>query len=104
MTKRKLLTEFQPGRGYGEGDWKAVESPELTDEELASGRPFAEAFPEMAAKMRPGRGPARKPKKQHISIRLDTSVIEAFKSEGPGWQARINATLVAEVARRKKAG
>jgi uncharacterized protein (DUF4415 family) len=31
--------------------------------------------------------------KQHVSLRLDPDVIESFKADGPGWQARINQAL-----------
>jgi len=34
-----------------------------------------------------------------ISLRLDRSVIEAFKSEGPGWQRRINEALKSAAGR-----
>ena len=37
-------------------------------------------------------------RKQRVSILLDTDVITHFKSEGRGWQTRINAAL------RKAAG
>jgi uncharacterized protein (DUF4415 family) len=33
--------------------------------------------------------------KQVVSIRLDPTVIEKFRATGPGWQARINAILMA---------
>ncbi|WP_245296610.1 hypothetical protein [Rhizobium bangladeshense] len=47
--KSKKMPEFQPGRGYTKEDWDAVDSPELTDEELAKARPFREALPDLAA-------------------------------------------------------
>ncbi|MBY3597553.1 hypothetical protein [Rhizobium bangladeshense] len=47
--KSKKMPEFQPGRGYTKEDWDAVDSPELTDEELAKVRPFREALPDLAA-------------------------------------------------------
>jgi uncharacterized protein (DUF4415 family) len=31
--------------------------------------------------------------KQHVSLRLDPDIIEKFKADGPGWQARINEAL-----------
>jgi uncharacterized protein (DUF4415 family) len=37
--------------------------------------------------------PAGTAKKQAISIRLDRDVLAHFRDTGPGWQARINATL-----------
>jgi uncharacterized protein (DUF4415 family) len=73
------------------------ENPELTDEELANLRPFAEVFPELAEKMRKnlgGRPKLDRPKKS-VSIRLDQDVIDKFKATGPGWQSRINEALKA---------
>lgn len=43
--------------------------------------------------------PAGTAKKQAISIRLDHDVLVHFREAGPGWQAKINATL-----RRSMAG
>ncbi|MGE7371234.1 hypothetical protein ACQKKX_19540 [Neorhizobium sp. NPDC001467] len=43
--KHPTLREFQPGRGYTKEDWDAVDSPELTDEELAHMRPAREVLP-----------------------------------------------------------
>lgn len=53
MTKKK--DTFEPGRGYSREDWDAVESPEATDDQLARARPFGEAFPELAERLKPGR-------------------------------------------------
>jgi uncharacterized protein (DUF4415 family) len=44
-----------------------------------------------------GRPTADSPKKA-ISLRVDADVLERFKSEGPGWQGRMNEAL------RKAAG
>ena len=33
------------------------------------------------------------PVKEMVSLRLDQDVLEAFQTEGPGWQDRINAAL-----------
>ncbi len=43
--RHPTLKEFQPGRGYTKEDWDAVDSPELTDEELALMRPASEVLP-----------------------------------------------------------
>jgi len=40
------------------------------------------------------------PKKQAISIRLDQDLIDYFKSQGPGYQRRINAVLRSYVKER----
>ena len=40
-----------------------------------------------------GRGPQAAPTKVLTSIRLDADVLEFFKSQGGGYQSRINETL-----------
>ena len=71
------------------------DSPELTDDDMASAKPFAEAFPKIAETMRRNVGgrPKSANPKQPISIRLDQDVIAKFKATGPGWQSRINEVL-----------
>jgi uncharacterized protein (DUF4415 family) len=99
MRKAKALQEFVPGRGYTKKDWDDVsDNPEWTAEDFAKGKSFAEVFPEMAAKIRRGRGPNKAPTKQLISLRLSSAVVNHFKDTGPGWQKRIDETL------RKAAG
>jgi uncharacterized protein (DUF4415 family) len=84
---------FKPVPGYTRKDWDDVRSPELTAEEIARAKPFAEVFPELAASIRRGRGPNKAPTKKLISLRLSGQVIEAYKAKGPGWQSRIDADL-----------
>ena len=79
-------------------DLAAVESPPLTDEQIARMRPASEVVPDIVAAYLRRRGPQRAPTKRLISLRLDPDVIEHFRARGKGWQARINATL------RKAAG
>lgn len=71
------------------------EAPEITDEQIAQARPFTEAFPALAAKMRKNIGgrPRLTNPKVPISIRLDQDVIAKFKATGAGWQSRINEVL-----------
>lgn len=45
------------GGGYTKKDWDAVQSPELTDEQIAKAKPFAEVFPDLAASIRRKRSP-----------------------------------------------
>jgi uncharacterized protein (DUF4415 family) len=94
----KVQKKFKPGQGYTKKDWDDVQSPELTDEQMAKARPFAEVFPELAASIRKGRGPNKAPTKKLVSLRLSPEVLDHFKSKGPGWQSRIDAVL------RKAAG
>ena len=44
--------KFEPGHGYSKEDWDAVDSPELTAEELAQLQPFRTAFPDLAASIK----------------------------------------------------
>lgn len=100
MTKKKLKTEFEPGRGYAREDWDAVEAAsfEATPEELAQAVSFAEAFPALAESIKRGRGrPATGKAREQISIRLDPDVISALKASGPGWQGRVNDALRREL-------
>ena len=91
MSKRQK--SFKPGYGYTKKDWDDVQSPELTDEQMAKAKPFAEVFPELAAVIRRGRGPNKAPTKKLVSLRLSGQVIEAYKAKGPGWQSRIDTDL-----------
>jgi uncharacterized protein (DUF4415 family) len=100
MPARKLLEEFTPGRGYTKEDWDEVsDNPELTDEELAQGRPFAEVFPELAASIKRARGKQKAPTKELISLRVDRATLAAYRASGPGWQARMNAVLKRGIAK-----
>ena len=68
------------------------DNPELTDEELAQARPFAEVFPELAESIRRGR-PPKPDAKLAVTLRLDPDTVERFKSQGPDWRARMGAAL-----------
>lgn len=77
------------------------DNPEWSREDLARARPAAEVLPEimgaaLAAEMlqpkKPGRPKAPSPKVP-TAIRLDADVLEVFKSQGRGWQTRINQAL-----------
>jgi uncharacterized protein (DUF4415 family) len=69
------------------------DNPEVTAAQARQARPFAEAFPELAATLRRSRGPQKAPTKQLVSLRLDSETVEAFKATGPGWQTRMNDAL-----------
>lgn len=71
------------------------DAPEVTPEQAAKAKPFAEAFPALAKTMRKNVGgrPRSASPKVPVSIRLDQDVIAKFKATGPGWQSRINEVL-----------
>jgi uncharacterized protein (DUF4415 family) len=79
------------------------ENPEWTDADFAQARPASEALPgEIAAMLvRPGRplGSKTSDRKQ-VTLRLPKSVIDYFKSGGPGWQTRAVAVLEREATGR----
>jgi len=81
-------------KGYRARDLREVsDSPELTKEDFAKAKPFAEALPDLAASIRKGRGPNKAPTKKLVSLRLSGKVLEAYKAKGPGWQSRIDEDL-----------
>lgn len=47
--------------------------------------------------------PGVPPRKEHISIRIDTDVLDWFKGTGAGYQTRINHVLRAFVESRRRA-
>jgi uncharacterized protein (DUF4415 family) len=53
--------------------------------------------------MRRSRGrPQKADKKVNQTLRLDPDVLEAFRQEGRGWQARINEILREHMPRRQR--
>jgi uncharacterized protein (DUF4415 family) len=78
--------------------------PEMTAADFARAKPAVQAMPEVVAAMKRARGrPKLDRPKEHVTLRLDHKVVDVFKAEGPGWQARINAALVRLVSRRRRA-
>jgi uncharacterized protein (DUF4415 family) len=84
---------FRPGKGYTKQDWSDVQSPEMTDDQIAKAKPFAEVFPELVTSIRRGRGPNKAPTKRLVSLRLSGEVIDKYKAGGQGWQTRIDNDL-----------
>ena len=85
------------------------DNPEWTKEDFARARPAAEVLPEFIGKnatqelMRRGRGrPKQADRKVNQTLRLDQDVLEAFREEGSGWQARINQVLRENMPRRER--
>ncbi|WP_075290168.1 BrnA antitoxin family protein [Pararhizobium arenae] len=98
MAKTNTVKPFEAGRGYSKEDWDSVDSPELTDDELANMRPAKDILPpdffkamEEHRRSR-GRPSLDQPKKQ-ITLRLDEEVISKFREGGKGWQGRMNEAL-----------
>lgn len=74
-------------------------NPEWSAADFASARPASEVLPgifgaEQAAVMLKPRGrPKAAVRKEHVNLRLDPVILEAFRASGPGWQTRVNAAL-----------
>ena len=82
--------KFVPGRGYSEEDWDDVDSPDLTPEQLATAKPFAEVFPELAESIRRSVGrPRLDNARQPVTLRLSPQTLEKFARLGPDWRARM---------------
>ncbi len=83
------------------------ENPEWTREQIRAARPalevIAEKFGEQAAlEMRRGGRPAKPNRKVNQTLRLDPDVLEAYRREGPGWQALMNNVLRQHMPRHGK--
>ena len=70
---------------------KRVRAMKDSDIDLSEEHP--EADPKHIAKGVVRRGLRPAPAKKSISIRVDEDVLEWYKSQGPGYQTRINAVL-----------
>lgn len=68
-------------------DWARVDA--LTEEELEASIDYEEEGYPIPGTLRA----IPDPRKQQITLRLDGDVIEWFKSQGPGYQTRMNAVL-----------
>jgi uncharacterized protein (DUF4415 family) len=66
---------------------------ELTREDMANMEPFTALPTSFQAKLKKIGRPVSENKKQAISIRLDSDVLDAIKETGDGWQTRVNDVL-----------
>lgn len=80
------MKKFTPGRGYTREDWDAVDSPELTDQQLAKPLTFEEAFP--GYKRARGRPKVASPKAA-VTLRLDPNTVARFEASGEDWRRRM---------------
>ena len=81
-------------RGYTDQDMAEVsDNPEWTDEELARAKPFAEAFPDLAASLSKGIEVVRAEDTARLSLSLSGDVAAYYASFGEEAEARLNADL-----------
>lgn len=87
-------------RKYGRPD---QDIPEISAEDFRRARSARKAAPKVVAAMKRARGrPKLDRPKEHVTLRLDAAVVDAFKAQGPGWQSRINDALARLVANRRR--
>jgi uncharacterized protein (DUF4415 family) len=87
-----------PTSSNSQTDWERLEA--MTDEDIdLSDCP--EITPEMFAKAIVKRGVKPKPQKSQVTLRIDSDVLEWFKSRGQGYQTQINALLRAYMEAHK---
>lgn len=96
-TTSMSLAEMRAARERGEtrsdidrarGEAAAHIEPVLDDDS-----PDASELMEQAIVRRSAGRPAASATKEQVEIRLDSDVLAAFRTGGPGWQTRINAAL-----------
>ncbi len=81
------------------------DNPEWTAQDFSNARPALDVVHEIfgasaAENLKRGRGRPSKPaRKVNQTLRLDPDVLEAYRGEGSGWQARINDVLRANMPR-----
>jgi uncharacterized protein (DUF4415 family) len=82
------------------------ENPEWTENDFRQARPVLEVMAEVFGKdaaesVRRGRGrPPKDDRKVNQTLRLDPDVLDAYRHEGSGWQARINEVLREHMPKR----
>ncbi len=74
------------------------DTAEVSDEMFDRMQPVAKTHPHIPPRVR---GPQRRPTKQSTTLRLDAEVVEFFKSQGRGWQTRMNAVLLEHVRQQR---
>ena len=85
-------------KGSGKKRWiDPDDAPELTREFFRSGDVY-----KGEKLLRRGRPPAGLRPKEAVKLRISPDVLEHYRSGGPGWQTRINATLERAVSREKR--
>ncbi|HYN60124.1 MAG TPA: BrnA antitoxin family protein [Rubrivivax sp.] len=76
------------------------DAPELTAQWFEKAKPASKVLPPLFGKssaaelLKPRRArPTLEKPKEHVNIRLDADIVQAFKSKGRGWQTRVNSAL-----------
>ncbi len=77
------------------------DNPEWTEEDFSKAKPASEVLPpELFQALKRNRGPGKHPLKTPVSIRLSQRVLDHYRSQGAGWQTRLNADLEAMIGKK----
>jgi uncharacterized protein (DUF4415 family) len=74
-------------------DWARLRATKDKDIQFPAEHPEADPAHIVRGVVRQGLRPL--PPKEAISLRIDADVVQWFRSQGPGWQTRMNAVLKA---------
>jgi uncharacterized protein (DUF4415 family) len=70
------------------------DNPELTDDQIAEIRPFAEVFPALTESVGRGRGrPKIETALEAVTLRLDPATVRYFRAQGADWRRRMAKVL-----------
>jgi uncharacterized protein (DUF4415 family) len=105
MNKTKTKTDWNRVLAHKESDpipYAPEDGPYDPNDPEAARAWFAKADLIRKGKVvrRGKRGPQKAPTKKLVSLRLSPEVIEHFKATGPGWQTRIDSTLLKSIKKR----
>ena len=105
MKKTQSETDWKRVRSYREGQripYEPGDGPYDPNDAEATRAWFERADLIRKGKVvrRGKRGPQKAPTKKLVSLRLSPEVVEHFKASGPGWQTRIDDTLVKAIKKR----
>jgi uncharacterized protein (DUF4415 family) len=90
QTEERVIIMKKTNKKISEKIRKDIESPPLSDDMLARMKPVKERHPNIPKRVR---GPQKEPVKIPVSIRLSPDVVTFFKSQGKGWQTKIDSVL-----------
>ncbi len=71
----------------------------ISDEMFDSMRPATDVLPQLTSK---GRGPQKKPVKKQVTLRIDPDIVDYFRTQGKGWQSKMNDALRGHIERRSR--
>lgn len=100
MSEKRITRRSLSDRRPGATDWERVRQLDDSDIDTAIADD-PDAAPALNAEWFATAEVVLPEPKVPISIRLDREVLDWFKSQGPGYQSRMNAVLKAYVSSRK---